>query len=211
MAQLDELKAAVHQRKQQLLKLKQEQKERMSGFLDQFTKTDELLYYLLQEQRYTNEQLELNNKLLYAIYQQGGAVPSGEFSSQEVDIDIGNRMRTKFLNLETPQVGSNFEVLKVEGRGYVEEIKFIGSTSSTDNKLYSVKITADDNIIYNDSWVNFETRSYHETDVTCFEDDNNSKYVLHFMNFFYIYNFSVEIYNNSAEFTQIYIKYHEEV
>lgn len=208
----DNLKRAIFERKQEIEEYKQKLITENEGFLDKFTKQDDILGYLLQEQQRTNKHLEMSNKLLYAIYLQG---QGQSISPEQINVDFGSMggsLRTKVHDIDNPKaLGTKSEIFKLVSKGFISEVKFISSDLNSDNQLYSVRIKCDDNIVYNGSWLQFASRSLHETDVTAFNDETNNVYILHFINFFFIYNFSVELYNNKAEFTQIYIKYNEEV
>lgn len=123
-----------------------------------------------------------------------------------------NDLKTKVLDLSNPlNLGTEENIIKVEGKGFVEEIKFTSSTSTTDNKSYKVRIQCDNNTIYDDSWDNFVIRALYEEGITAFEDTINSKYILFFRNFFYTKNFLIRLYNSSAAFSHIFVKYHKEI
>lgn len=212
---IDGLKEEIFKKKQQLEKFKQSIKEKNVGIIDQYTQIDELLRYQLQEQRKSNDYLDFIARVLYQMYLQGGTV-QGQGSPGNIEpIEFGafsTLYRTKVKYFNSPiGLGTSKQLFRLEGSGFVSEVKLVSSNSDVNNKLYSIRIKCDDNIIYDDSFLNFQDRSLSERDVTAYEDTNNSFYSLHFQTFFYIYNFSVELYNSSAQFQLIYIKYHEEV
>ena len=210
---LEEIKRLIDEKKRKILELRRSLELNKRSAIDQYTQIDEILRQLLQEQQITNEQLSITNKLLYAIYLMGGVGGEGKGEIPKVDLsELGsNRFRTKVVHLSPSGNIGTQRIFKVEGAGYVEEVKFISSNSSANNKSYSVRVIADDSVIYDATWDEYESRSLHETDVTAFNDTNNSVYVLHFRNIFYVYNFTVEIYDNLATFQNVYVKYHEEI
>lgn len=215
MSHIDKIKEAINEKRQQIARVKKEIEIEQGGVIDKFTSVDEILNQLLREQQESNNLLELQIRILYAIYKKEIGQGSQSIDIQQPLLDIedvfSSRYQTRFIPLENPDLGTGRVVHHEEGSGYIVEIIFVSSTDDVDNKSYSVRIIIDDNTMYNGSFTSFETRSLRETDLTCYEDDNYDLYILHFSNIFYIYNFTVEVYANDAQFEQIYIKYNREV
>jgi len=112
-------------------------------------------------------------------------------------------------NIENPKITGSESVFGISGTGILAEVKFQSSNSTVNNKAYSVRILSDKDIIYNGTWTNFESRSYYEADMTCYEDAINGYYILSFKKVAYLKNLKIEVYESTATFINIYIKYHE--
>ena len=173
---------------------------------------------LTMEQRETNRQKKINNKLLLALYYQedsdGNVIqrdPMAMDTKILESISKGGAYITRVVNIINKDIGEKEIIFEQEFEGALAEVLFVSSTSSTDNKAYSARVVADDNIIYEDSYTNFEARSNHETDMACFEDEIDDKYLLQFQNVSFNQKILVEVYNSSALFERIYIKYHRSV
>ena len=167
-----------------------------------FGSTDELLYDnilatkdLISQQKETNRQLEINNKLLLTLFSE----EKDEKKASNDTILAGMLKGEKEIVFQ-----GNFE-------GGLAEILFVSSTSTTNNKAYSARIVADDNIIYQDSYTNFEAKNATETDMACFEDEFNNWYLLQFQKVNFMKSILVEIFDSSATFLRIYVKYHKVV
>ncbi len=111
-------------------------------------------------------------------------------------------------NIENTKITGNEIVFEITGTGILAECKFQSSTSTTDNKTYSVRVLSDKDMIYQGTWGNFESRSYYESDLTAYDDDINGFYILSFKNIAYLKKLKIEVYESSAIFTNIYVKYH---
>lgn len=199
--------------------------KKKATLFDEFTSIDELLKNLIidiqdltLEQRETNRQMQINNKLLLALYYQedadGNVVqrdPMGMDTAILESISRGGAYITRVVNITNRNIGTKEIIFEQEFEGALAEVLFVSSTSSTDNKSYSARVVADDNIIYEDSYTNFETRSNWETDMACFEDEIDDKYLLQFQNVSFNQKILVEVYDSSATFERIYIKYHRSV
>lgn len=193
--------------------------------IDEFTSIDDLLRVTIQdlqdlimEQRETNRQMQINNKLLLALYYKedsdGNLVqrdPMGIDTAILESISRGGAHITRVVNIINRTIGEKEIIFEQKFEGALAEVLFISSTSTTNNKSYSARIVADDNIIYEDSYTNFESRSNYETDMACFEDELNDVYLLQFQNVNFNQKVLVEVYDSSATFQRIYIKYHRSV
>ena len=189
----------------------EEKKKAIASFKDKFTTQDELTELIrLQEQ--TNELLILTNRILFTQLktQLGGETPILEGLGGL----MGDNYRTRVFrvdNLKFSILNRSEKIFTLKGSGIISEIELVSSNLSVDNKAYSVRIVADDNIVYDNSWDVFETRNMHEADMTCFDDTNNEKYVLLFQGICYNDSCTLEIYDSSAEFDYINVKYHEKI
>jgi uncharacterized coiled-coil protein SlyX len=208
---LEELKRQIAEKKQAIASIR----ERMKFDTDKYTKIDELLIEQIEEQELTNRLLVLNNRILFLLLkaQYGG----GEAPAIEGIEDIfGSRYRSRVLrvdNIKFSLIDRKEKVFALEGSGMISEIELISPNTSVNNKDYSVRIIADDNIIYNGTWESFESRTMHEADMTAFDDTNNSKYVLLFQDIMYDSICTLEIYDAhySAELEYVNVKYHEKI
>ena len=194
------------------------------NIIDKFTSIDELLIEntialkdLIQDQRETNRQLRISNKLLLGLLVEESA--DGTISLRgDSGIDTaaileeiggGGTIISRKIDLANVNVNGKKVIFEGEFEGGLAEVLFTSSTSTTDNKNYSVRIVGDDEIMYQDTFTNFEARGGTETDMACFEDsDVNSWYLLQFQNIYFSNKILVEIYDSSAEFIRVYVKYH---
>lgn len=208
----------LKEKKKQLEELQKIYQEKKGSAIDQFTNIDDILrathniqvdmLYMLKNLAMSSA---LQNELLYHIYIKGFGGKREDIKIEGLDSLFGNRMVTKNIKLSniTPST-DNEEVYNLDGNGYVVEIIFLSSDSSTDNKEYSVRVTSNDNIIYDDSWDNFNSSSEYQNGATAFDNDRNGYYILNLQNFFFRNGFKINVYNSSATFTEINIKYHKE-
>lgn len=200
------------------------QRVKRTGVLDKFTDIDELLIdntiaikQLIEEQRDTNRALNVTNKLLLALYIQEDA--DGNYTAKiPSDIDTtgilealegGGDEKTHINNLSNLKIIGRKQVFMLYGKGILIELLFKSSTSDTDYKSYSVRIVADNENSYEATFTELEARNYFERDMTCYEDTQESKYILQIQDIAYEDSLIVEIYNSVATFEQIYMKYHE--
>lgn len=212
--------------KERLLEKNKEQKTTFApkiNVIDKFTNIDELLIETIKrinvqidEQEETNRQMQITNKILLALYIQEGS--DGTYTARmPTDIDTGKILesigggeeRTTIVISIPNFSGDNKKVFELSDSGFVIEIMFKSSTDSVDNKDFSVRVNADDNIIYQNSFDNFESRNKFEKDMTCYKDTKDNIYYLQFQNISYKNSFIVEIFESNASFEQIYIKYLE--
>ena len=180
--------------------------------LDKFTNIDELIIELIEQTENTNELLVLLNRISLAQLkvQSGGEMPVIE----GLEGIGGSRYRSRVLRVDNVKfsiVNRDEMIFKLEGGGIISEIELISSNLNVNNKAYSVRIIADDNPMYVGTWDSFESRTMHEADMTAFDDTNNDKYVLLFQNIMYDSLCYLEVYNSSAEFDYINVKYHEKI
>ena len=191
--------------------------------IDKFTSIDELLIQsiqetrdLIMEQKETNRQMQINNKLLLALFYKesadGSVVqrdPIAIDTSILEEISRGGAITTRKIDLINQNISGKQVIFEGEFEGGLAEILFTSSTSTTDNKDYSVRILADNDPQYQGTFTEFEARGGTETDMACFEDEINEWYLLQFQNVNFSNKILIEVYDSSAEFIRIYIKYHK--
>lgn len=181
--------------------------------IDKYTKIDELLRDLIKETHITN-------KILVALYIQEAADgsmvakdPTGVDTSAILKglrgVDDYRTLNPIFNNIKIE--GSSKEIFNVKGSGIIDVIKFISSTSTVNNKDYSVRIRGNNTILYQNSWTELESRTPNERGMVCFEDEDNNEYVLIFKTIAYSESFKIEIYDSNATLDMIQVKYHERV
>ena len=183
-----------------------------------FGSTDELLYDnilatkdLISQQKETNRQLEINNKLLLTLFSEEKDEKKASNDTILAGMLKGLGMVTQVVEFNNKTIGEKEIVFQGNFEGGLAEILFVSSTSTTNNKAYSARIVADDNIIYQDSYTNFEAKNATETDMACFEDEFNNWYLLQFQKVNFMKSILVEIFDSSATFLRIYVKYHKVV
>jgi len=182
-----------------------------------FGSTDELLYdnilatkSLISHQTETNRQLEITNKLLLTLFSLEDE-KKGSNNTILDDMLKGFGMVTQVVEFNNKTIGENEIIFQGKFEGGLAELLFVSSTSTINNKAYSARIVADDNIIYQDSYTNFEAKQATETDMACFEDVYNTWYLLQFQKVNFMKSILVEIFDSSATFLRIYVKYHKVV
>lgn len=199
--------------------------EKKGTLLDQFTSIDDLLREtilalrdLTQDQRETNRQLQIVNKLLLAIYFKEDGNGNIVAANQGLDasailqeISQGGSRITRVVNLINKQIDGSEIVFQGEFEGQLTEVLFKSETSGTDNDDYGVRIVSDEDIIYQDTYTEFAARQNTETAMAAFEDEINGWYLLQFQDVFFNNKIKVEVYDSSATFLRIYIKYHRTV
>lgn len=223
--QLKKIKESLEKNKQNKLSISDKIIKPNINVLDKFTDIDDLLRIsiqetrdLIMEQRETNRQMQINNKLLLALYYQedvdGKMIqkdPMGIDTTILESIARGGASITRFVELTNKNISGNEIIFEGGFEGFLVEILFVSSTSTTDNKDYSVRILSDDNIAYQDSYTNFEAKGGTETDMAAFEDEDNSWYLLQFQGIGFHQRIFVEVYNSKCTFLRIYLKYHRSV
>jgi len=164
----------------------------------------------------TQEQ-EVTNKILLALYIQeaeDGTITAKPIAGVDTSAileglrGVGDDYKTLVVNIEGGRITGSEKILKISGTGILAECKFQSSNLDVNNKAYGVRIYSDKDIIYQDTWANFESRSFFETDMTCYEDVIGY-YILSFKTIGYLKNLKIEVYDSKASFTNIYIKYHQ--
>jgi len=195
------------------IRLKEEEASLKSNFfnpLDKFTEIDDLLRENIKQQHFTNQ-------LLLALYykkEKDGKIvpiqPNGIDTSAILEglRGAGDDYKTLVVNIEGEKITGSETIFKISGTGILAECKFQSSNLDVNNKAYGVRIYSDKDIIYQDTWANFESRSFFETDMTCYEDVIGY-YILSFKTIGYLKNLKIEVYDSKASFTNIYIKYHQ--
>jgi len=102
-------------------------------------------------------------------------------------------------------VPTKLTVLEDVYSGVLAEVLFLSESGIPANQAYSVRIIADGQANYNNTWDNFETFSSYLTDMTCADD--GTYYMLLFNNIFFEQNIIVEVYNaNGVKFDLIWVK-----
>ena len=180
--------------------------------VDKYTNIDELLVELIEQQEHTNELLVLSNRILFMMLKKqfGGVAPEIE----GLDAIAGSRYRTRVIrvdNVKFSVLKRNERIFSIKDAGIISEVELISANTDVDNKNYKVRIVADDNVIYNNSWTEFESRNMHESDMSAFENTNESKYVLLFQDIVFDDSCYLEVYESYATFDFINVKYHEKI
>jgi len=173
------------------------------------TSTDELLRQLI-------EQLHISNQLSVVSYKKTQI--NNNINPYQTKGDITERVLVSSDNYTTivkntgnTTITGSGKIYEINGSGIVGELKFKSSDATVNNQGYSVRIVADNSIVYDDSWLNFSFKSFHEVDMSCWQDVPNACYLLVFQKIAFSKNLLVEIYNSTASFTDIYLKYHLKV
>lgn len=119
---------------------------------------------------------------------------------------------------EKNKTGTKFEVLNIkEGSGKVIRFLMIsGTAAGTDNKAYSIKIIADNNILYDDTYANFEAESatilsLQDTNMLAYEDGTNNYYIFFVKDIYFNKNILIEVDSNSATFDVIRVIWDERI
>ncbi len=178
--------------------------------IDKYTQIDDILRELYKQQ-------QLTNKLLYSLYLKSGSSnttiinPSEGITGDSLEGLLSERYRSKVKNFVNQIITGTKVILEMEGSGAISEMLFLSSDALAANAVYGVRIISDGIIIYQDTYTGFTSRSNYETDMTAFNDAGNSNYVLTFQSIAYDNSFKIEVYDSTATFTDIYIKYHEKI
>lgn len=188
----------------------------MSELLDKWTKIDDILRdnsKLLN--KLINEQIKTNQYLVALL------------NKKFVDIDLAlpesiggeiiknlNYLYKTITHKWTNQVVASSDkltILKGNYTGIVSEVMIRTSDAAAANKNYSFRILADNEIIYDDTWDNFNTENGLMSDMSAF--DNGTWYVLAFNTIAFTNAIEIEIYNlsNSITFSKVFIKYHRRI
>lgn len=223
--QLKKIKESLEKNQQNKLSISNKIPKPQINILDKFTDIDDLLRIsiqetrdLIMEQRETNRQMQINNKLLLALYYQEDADgkmvqkdPMGIDTTILESIARGGAMITRIVELVNKTIGTKEIIFEGEFEGILVEVLFVSSTSTVDNKDYSVRVLSDGNIVYQSTYAEFEAKGATETDMAAFEDEDNSWYLLQFQNINFMNKILVEVYESEATFSRIYLKYHRSV
>lgn len=226
---VEEIRKKIEATKNQIIEKKQEVSAKLKANpIDRFTNIDELLVETIDairdatdEQRETNATLQRTNQILLAMYFQeapDGTITRTDNQQAQLSSELiqnvlsGGTYITRVVTLTNKTIIGKEIIFEKEFTGAIAEIVFQSSDSSTDNKSYGVKIITDNEVYANDTWDNFNTRSGIETDMAAFDDDTiNNAYILQFQNIGFEDKIVVEVFNSSASFTRIYIKYHRQL
>ncbi len=212
---IDDLKKGIQEKKNSILK--KINSVRSKNPIDKFTSIDDLLRETIASLKDLTQEQEVTNKILIAMYIQEGA--DGSMTAKPIaGVDTsailqglrgGDDYRT--LNkIIYNEIGDN-TILEVNGSGIIDVIKFVSSTSTVDNKDYSVRIWCDATILYANTWTELEARTPNERGMVCYEDIINLEYILMFKTISYTEGFKIEVYDSNATLTMAQIKYHERV
>lgn len=186
----------------------------MSDFLDRYTQIDDLLRISIRQQT-------LTNKLLVALLagtgqQQVEGVDLLTMAQQlnVKDILQADTYKTTIKNPKNISTTSLTKKLIFEAKygGTLGEVYFLSDVSNDNNNNYKVKIISDGEVIYEDTWTNFNIRSNYERDMTAFYDDDN--YVISFQNIAFNNSLLIEVVGttvNTVTFHNIYIKIHKKL
>lgn len=181
----------------------------MPNIIDKFTSLDDtmkvnalLLQNLLKQQQVTNKLLALQ---LQAIGQPAQQIGFGE----DMTPLITGEGKYKSFVFKLVSVSGDRVVFKKEMTGIISEIYFLSDVSDANNAVYNIKLVSDNDVLYDDSYSNLMARSDYEADMTAFSDA--TYYILNVQNIAFQNSIIVQIYNSSATFDHVYIKYHERV
>lgn len=166
-------------------------KEKKEVPIDRFADISTLLYENILAQKETNVQL----RKLIELYQR--EVPTIERYGILVHL------------LQNVVIIGKKTVFEGNFAGIINEISFRSVSSVPANGIFSIRVTADENIPYADSYTNFAARHKYETDMTAFDDDDF--YIVQFQNIAFNKSILIEVYDSTATFSRIYMKYHKEM
>ncbi len=185
--------------------------------IDKFTSTDELLKQNLISLRDLNEEQHITNQLLLNILFKTGTDGSiAPYQPNSIDTESilsglkgGDDYQTLnpiMLNINGKDAG-----IRVEGSGIIDTIKFVSSTTTTDNKDYTVEVKCDKTILYNNTFAELEARTGTERGMVCYEDLLAFKYLLIFRTILYTNGFEIRVLNAKGKFEMFQVKYHKKV
>ncbi len=195
-----ELEAKIQEKKKQIAAFR----ERFKIDFDKFTKQDEILLALLQEQEETNKLLVLNNRILLTLLK----TQFGEDIELIESLEGYGEGDYQTINIQTSGKDVNY---RKKGTGFIELIRLVSSSLDVNNKDYSIEVISDDNVLYKGTWDTLEARSATEKGMVCFEDDIAEQYILNFLGNYYSEYFEVKVYDSKATFSLFQIKYHSKV
>lgn len=178
--------------------------------IDKFTKIDDLLRQNIHLQKELIEQIYISNQLSWATLKKSSDGFISPYPNGDRPIILGgdDDYKTIVNNLTSMKISGSSEVFKIDGSGIVGEIMFKSSNATVNNKVYGVRIMSDNSIAYQDTWANFFNRSFHEVDVSCWEDLVRNYYLLVIQKIAFAKNLIIEVYGSTTHFTDIYIKYY---
>ncbi len=185
--------------------------------IDKFTSIDDLLRETVIALRSSIEEQRINNKLLLAIYYKDGSItpyePNGVDTSAILEgLRGGDDYQTLNPLFHNLKVDGKQQIINIEGSGIIDVIKFVSSTSTANNKSYSVRITCDKTVLYANTFTELEARTPNERGMVCYEDTINLEYIMMFKLIGYTKSIKIDVYNsNNVDFSLIQIKYHKKV
>lgn len=175
--------------------------------IDTFTSIDELLEVIALLQQQTYKQQELTNKLLYLLIQSIG-------QGQPVQVDLGNTSNLlsisdeyKTFIFQRVNFSGDAVVFEKQASGIISELSFLSDVSDSDNADFSIKIVSDNDVLVDKTYTELAGKNNYRTDITAYND--SSYYALIFKDIAFSSNIVIQIYNSSATFDEIYLKYHE--
>jgi len=217
---IDEIKKGIQAEKNRIQAEKNRLKSNFKNPLDKITSIDDLLRETIASLKDLTQEQEVTNKILIAMYIQEGA--DGSMTAKPIaGVDTesilaglrgGDDYQTLNPILNNVAINGNEQIINIEGSGIIDVIKFVSSTSTANNKSYSVRITCDKSILYANTWTELASRTPNERGMVCYEDIINLEYILMFKLIAYSDNFKIDVYDcNNAKFSMIQIKYHKKM
>lgn len=190
----------------------------MVDLIDRYTQIDDLLRnnQILMGQLLTQQ--TNTNKLLYTMLKSGqitgvpiSGMPYEAITKTDISniISGGNQYKTfvrEFPN-HTISTGTTYTLINEKFSGIISEIYLLSTLAQ--GSTYSIKVTADTEKIYDDTWTNFSARNSYESDMSAFSDA--TYYVLSLQDIAFNESIVVEIYNANLTFYRIYMKVHRRV
>lgn len=192
------------------IKIRLKKKPIFNSPIDKFTKIDDLLRQNIALQKELIEQMYISNQLSWATLKKSS---DGDFISpypngdRPIILGGDDDYKTIVSNITNMKISGGSKVFEINGSGIVAEVRFQSSNIAT-NRIYGVRIVSDNSIVYQDTFANFFNRSFHETDLSCWEDVPHGYYLLVFQRIAFSKNLIVEVYGSIATFSDIYLKYH---
>ncbi len=184
--------------------------------IDKFTKIDDLLRQNIALQKDLIEQVHISNKLALATYYKNGITSSVPTDPYGVDTSVLERLKVssddyQTLNPIMLNLDGNDAGIRVDGSGIIDTIKFVSTTTTIDNKDYTVEVKCDKTILYNNTFAELEARTGTERGMVCYEDLLAFKYLLIFRTILYTNGFEIRVLNSKAKFELFQVKYHKRV
>lgn len=118
----------------------------------------------------------------------------------------GYRYKSKMFIIPNIEIIGNKTIYDERHGGAIQEVIFLSDSTVDANMDYSVKIMADGENIYNDSYTGFAVLSPYETDMSAFEDVTYDRYVTTFQNIFFNDHCYIQVYDSTAKFLYIILK-----